>query len=193
MLPPFSCPKMHAATLARTRWLPTPGPLELQRYKRYDFLSAEVEVWHFYCGPWIICSYLGPGVMDANISLHVLLDRRSLLYTVHITMHLYFECMQITIIHASVDMTYLNGACTWTLCMHISLVYVCSYISECMSITWFLPLKYELTSLSVHNTIDACVHICTDMSVTCISVHVTVSPVGLAGYGLAAGKVAEQT
>lgn len=80
MLPLFMCPKMHAAMLARTRWLPTPGPLELQRYKMDYFLSAKV--WHFYRGPWIICSYLGPGVMDAsNISLHVLLDRRSLLNT----------------------------------------------------------------------------------------------------------------
>lgn len=31
------------------------------------------------------------------------------------------------------------------------------------------------------------------MSVTCTCVHVAVSPVGLAGCGLAAGEVAEQT
>lgn len=34
---------------------------------------------------------------------------------------------------------------------------------------------------------------CTYMTATCICVHVAVSPVGLAGYGLAAGEVAEQT
>lgn len=63
--------------------------------------------------------------------------------------------------------------------------YVCSYITECMRIMCFLPLKYVLTSLCVHNAID--------VRVTCISVHVAVSPVGLAGYGLAAVEVAEQT
>lgn len=57
----------------------------------------------------------------------------------------------------------------------------------------FLPLKYVLTSLCVHNAIDVRVHMCRYLSVTCISVHVAVSPVGLAGYGLAAGEVAEQT
>lgn len=81
MLPFFMCPKMHVAMLAWTRWLPTPGPLEL-RYKMDYVLSAKGEVWHSYHGPWIICSYLGPGVMDAsNISLHVLIDRWSLLHT----------------------------------------------------------------------------------------------------------------
>lgn len=176
--------------LARTRWLPTPGPLELQRYKMDYFVSAKV--WHFYRGPWIICSYLGPGVMGAsNISLHVLLDRRSLLNTQLMkTDHHAFRVQT----HAINHNPCIHGHDTpkWSVHTDAMHAYI-THTSECMRIMCFLPLKYVLTSLCVHDAIDVRAHMCSYSSVTCISVHVAISPVGLAGYGLAAGEVAEQT
>lgn len=162
------------------RWLPTPGPLELQWYKRDYFLSAKGEC---------ICSYLGPGVMDAsNISLHVLPDRRPLLNTELMrTDHCAFRVQTHVINHNPCihvhDMPKWSRAC----------IYRCTYVTECMRMMCFLPLKHVLTSLCVHNAIDARVHVCPYLGVTCTSVHDAVSPVGLAGYGLAAGEVAEQT
>lgn len=45
----------------------------------------------------------------------------------------------------------------------------------------------------VHNTMSMCTCAYADISVMCVCVLGAVSPVGLSGYGLAAGEVAEQT